>query len=227
MGKVYFTPTFFKFLKDLKKNNNRLWFHANKERYEKEVRNPFLDFIGELGPQLRKISKHMVADNSPTGGSMFRIYRDTRFAKDKTPYKTAASAKFRHANRDVHAPGFYLHLEPGECYSAAGIWHPEPPTLSQIRDSISSHPSKWKAMLENKNFKKHYKLEGDTLVRPPKGYDPNHPFIDDIKRKDFLVWMEFGEKEICSSHFMDSFLDACQKASPLVEFITQSLNLPW
>jgi len=92
MGKSYFTPAVFKFLKELKKNNNRPWFQANKERYEKIVRNPLLDFIGDLGPHLRKISPHIVVDNSPSGGSMFRIYRDTRFAKDKTPYKTHVAA---------------------------------------------------------------------------------------------------------------------------------------
>jgi uncharacterized protein (TIGR02453 family) len=228
MKKIYFQPSFFKFLRDLKKNNNRLWFNANKERYELEVRNPLLDFIGEAGPDLRKISKNVVADNSPTGGSMFRIYRDTRFSKDKTPYKTAASAQFRHTQgKDVHAPGFYLHLEPGEVFVGGGIWHPEPPTLAQIRDSIASHPAKWKAVLQERTFKKRFKLDGDSLVRPPKGYDPAHPFIEDLKRKDFFVSAQFSEKDACSDHFMELFVKACQDADPLIEFLTASMNLPW
>ncbi len=228
MKKSHFQPSFFKFLRDLKKNNNRLWFQANKERYELEVRNPLLDFIGEVGPHLRKISKNIVADNSPTGGSMFRIYRDTRFSKDKTPYKTAASAQFRHTQgKDVHAPGFYLHLEPGEVFSGAGIWHPEPPTLAQIRDSIFSHPAKWKAVLQEKNFKKNFEMEGEKLVRPPKGYDPAHPFIEDLKRKDYFVGTQFSEKEACSPDFMERFVESCRIASPLMEFLVSALNLPW
>ncbi|HEY5038590.1 MAG TPA: TIGR02453 family protein, partial [bacterium] len=117
MKKSYFTPAFFKFLKDIKANNNRPWFLANKERYEKVVRNPLLDFIGDVGPSLRKISKNIIADNSPTGGSMFRIYRDARFSKDKTPYKTHASARFPTSrDKNAHAPGYYLHLSPGEVF---------------------------------------------------------------------------------------------------------------
>lgn len=228
MGKVYFNPTFFGFLKQLKKSNNRPWFHANKERYELMVRNPLLDFIGEVGPHLRKISKHIVADNSPMGGSMFRIYRDTRFSKDKTPYKTAASAKFRLSrSKEIHAPGYYIHLEPGEVFCGAGIWHPEAPTLTQIRDYLAGHPQKWKSALANKNFKKHCTLEGEKLVRPPKGYDPHHPLIEDLKRKDFTCYTALDEKTACSPHLMEVFIESCEAAAPLMEFLNQSLLLPW
>ncbi len=159
---------------------------------------------------------------------MFRIYRDTRFGKDKTPYKTAASAQFRHTQgKDVHAPGFYVHLEPDEVFSGSGIWHPEAPTLAQIRDSISSHPAKWKAVLNEKTFKKKFKLDGDSLVRPPKGYDPEHPFIVDLKRKDFMVGSQFSEKEACSPHFMENLVESFREANPLMEFLMSALNLPW
>ncbi len=228
MGKVYFNKSFFDFLRELKKNNNRPWFHANKERFEQLVRNPMLDFIGEVGPHLRKISKHMTADNSPMGGSMFRIYRDTRFSKDKTPYKTAASAKFRHArSSDVHVPGYYIHLEPGEVFCGAGIWRPEAPTLAQIRDYLAAHPQKWKSVLNNKNFKKHCTLEGDKLVRPPKGYDPNHPLIEDLKRKDFICFTALDEKTACSSRLMEVFIESCKASAPLMQFLAESLLIPW
>jgi uncharacterized protein (TIGR02453 family) len=228
MGKIYFKPDFFRFLRDLKKNNNRLWFQANKERYERTVRNPLLDFIGEAGPFLRQISKNITADNSSMGGSMFRIYRDTRFSKDKTPYKTAAAAQFRHVRgKDVHAPGYYLHLEPGEVFCGAGIWHPEAPILNQIRDYLANHPQKWKAVLADKNFKKHCVLEGDKLVRPPKGFDPNHPLIEDLKRKDFTTFTSLDEKTACSPHFMEIFIESCRNSAPLMEFLAQSLLLPW
>jgi uncharacterized protein (TIGR02453 family) len=228
MGKTYFKPSFFEFLRELKKNNNRPWFHANKERYEQTVRNPLLDFIGEVGPHLRQISKSIVVDNSPMGGSMFRVYRDTRFSKDKTPYKTAASAQFRHERgKDVHAPGYYLHLEPGEIFCGGGIWHPELPTLNQIREYLANHPEKWKAVLANKTFKKHCAMEGDKLVRPPKGFDPDHPLIEDLKRKDFTSFTALDEKTACSPHLMEAFIESCKASAPLMEFLAQALQLTW
>lgn len=228
MPKTYFDPAFFKFLRDLKSHNNRPWFQANKERYEKTVRNPLLDFIGELGPPLRKISKAIIVDNSPTGGSMFRIYRDTRFAKDKTPYKTAASAHFRTArSKDVHSPGYYLHLEPGEVFSGGGIWHPEAPVLHQIRDYLAAHPSAWKAVLKDKKFKKHCTVEGEKLARPPKGYPPGHELIEYLKYKDFTFFTQFKEKEACSPGFLDKFVEACAAAAPFMEFLSKALMMEW
>src|SRR5580658_5321641 len=186
MKRSHFTPAFFKFLKDIKKNNNRPWFLANKERYEKTVRNPLLDFIGDVGPDLRKISRHIVVDNSPSGGSMFRIYRDTRFSKDKTPYKTHASAHFPLSwQKDIHAPGYYLHLAIGEVFSGGGIWHPDGPVLGQIRDYLVNHAREWKAILAGKDFKRHCTLEGEKLVRPPKGFPPDHEMIEYLKYKDY------------------------------------------
>ncbi|HET9869905.1 MAG TPA: DUF2461 domain-containing protein, partial [bacterium] len=139
--RAYFTPALFAFLKKLKKNNNRPWFKAHQEDYERLVRNPLLDFIGELGPSLRGVSPHLFVDNSPQGGSMFRIYRDTRFSKDKTPYKTHVAAWFPLSRRkDVHTPGFYIHLAPGEVFVGGGIWHPDAPTLGVIRDYLARHP---------------------------------------------------------------------------------------
>ena len=228
MKKSHFTPEFFKFLRDLKKNNNRPWFQSNKERYEKTVRNPLLDFIGELGPPLRKISKHLIVDNSPSGGSMFRIYRDTRFSKDKTPYKTHASAHFRTApNKDVHSPGLYLHLEPEEVFSGGGIWHPEGPVLGQIRDYLAHHPTEYKSVLANKTFKSFCTIEGEKLQRPPKGFDPAHELIEHLKYKDFTFFTQFSEREACSPHFLDSYVESCAAAAPYMAFLSKALLLPW
>lgn len=228
MKKSHFTPALFKFLRELRANNNRAWFTANKERYEKTVRNPLLDFIGELGPHLRKISRHIVVDNSPMGGSMFRIYRDTRFSKDKTPYKTHAAAQFRtHRSKDVHSPGYYLHLEPGEVYAGGGIWRPEAPVLNQIRDYLAHHPSAWKAVLKDKNFKKHCSVEGEKLQRPPKGYPPDHELIEDLKYKDFIFFTQFSEKEACAPNFMERYVEACAAAAPYMEFLSKALMMEW
>ena len=130
-------PALFDFLRELKANNERPWFEENKARYRAEVQGPMLDFIQAFAEPLAEISPHFRADPRANGGSLFRIYRDTRFSKDKTPYKTNVGAHFRHeAGKDAHAPGFYLHLEPGMCFAGCGVWHPDSPTLGRIRDAI-------------------------------------------------------------------------------------------
>src|SRR5262249_43032298 len=121
---LMFSPATFKFLRELEANNRREWFNANKERYLRDARDPMLEFIAAFAPRLRKISARFVADPSPSGGSMFRIYRDTRFSKDKSPYKTHVAAHFQHASsgEEMMAPGFYVSLAPGECFMGAGLW---------------------------------------------------------------------------------------------------------
>ncbi len=226
--RVYFAPSFFKFLKELKTHNNRAWFQDNKERYEKLIRNPLLDFIGDVGPSLRRISPQIIADNSPSGGSMFRIYRDTRFSKDKTPYKTHAAARFPTTReKDVHTPGYYLHLQPGEIFSGGGIWRPEAPVLSKIRDSIAHDPSKWKTVMADPKFKKHCLFDGEKLQRPPKGYDPGHELIEFLKYKDFTFYTQFDEKQAGSLRFLEAFVESCAAASPMMRFLSDALNLPW
>ena len=138
-SKAHVTPELFEFFRQLKRNNNREWFQKNKARYEERVRDPLLELVADFEPHLHKISPHLVADSRPVGGSLFRIYRDVRFSKDKTPYKTAAGVRFPHEEcKDVHAPGFYLHLEPGEVFAGAGIWRPDAATLRRVRDRIVS-----------------------------------------------------------------------------------------
>src|SRR5205807_6149668 len=137
------------------------------------------------------------------GGSMFRVHRDVRFSPDKSPYKTHAAARFAHtAGRDIHAPVYYFHLAPGEIFLAAGLWHPEPETLAKIRDTIVKQPQKWKRAVSDAAFKSHWDLgDGDKLTRPPKGYDPEHPMIEDLKRRSFAAGAELSEAEACSPQF--------------------------
>jgi uncharacterized protein (TIGR02453 family) len=228
MSQACFTPELFKFLRELKQNNNRPWFRANRERYERTVRNPFLDFIGELGPRLRRISPKIWVNSSPTGGSMFRIYRDARFSRDKSPYKTHVAARFPLTpNRDVHSPGYYLHLQPGEVYSGGGIWRPEPPVLGRIRDYLARHPRRWKEVFSDRKFKRLCVFEGERLQRPPKGYDPHHELIEFLKYKDFTFYTQFDERQACSAGFPDKVVESCAAAAPLMEFLAQALGLPW
>jgi len=222
----YFGPELFRFLSQLKKNNRRDWFQTNKPRYEQDVRDPLLGFITDFGPRLSKISSHFVADPRPAGGSMFRIYRDTRFSKDKTPYKTMAAAQFRHQDgKDVHAPGFYLHLEPGNVFVGTGIYHPDNRTLTKIRDAIVDHPDRWRRIITSRAFKENWALGGDSLKNPPRGYDPEHPFIEDLKRKDFVTMTELSEEDACAPDFLNRFSKACRQTSPFVEFLTHAVGL--
>ena len=223
---TYFSPAFFKFLRDLKSNNNRPWFEANKSRYEEDVRQPLTQFVIDFAPHLEKISPHFVADPRPSGGSVFRIYRDVRFSKDKTPYKTNAGAHFRHAaGKDVHTPGFYLHLEPGEVFVGAGLWQPDPPTQAQIRDAIVARPRDWQKI--KSALPPSFTMDGEQLSRPPRGYDANHPLIDDLRRKDFVVSTTFTEKAACAPDFLDQFVATCRTVSPFVRFLTESVGQPW
>ena len=220
----HFSRQLFQFLKALRRNNNREWFQENKALYESLVRDPLLRFIAELSPGLLGISRHLLADPRPAGGSMFRIYRDVRFSNDKSPYKTHAAAQFRHrrASRDVHAPGFYLHLEPGQCFGGAGLWRPDSQTLLRVRTAIASQSAEWRAVR-----RAGLELEGESLTRPPKGFDPSHPFIEDLRRKDFIAGVSFTEHQVCASNFLSRYLDACHRMSPLMKFLTQAVDLPW
>jgi uncharacterized protein (TIGR02453 family) len=227
-NRAHFSPALFSFLRSLAKNNNREWFQEHKERYEADVRDPLLRFIGDFGPRLRSISKSYVADPRPTGGSMLRIYRDTRFSKDKTPYKTAAGAHFQHEDRgEQSAPGFYLHLEPGQVFAGMGIWHPDAPSLQKIRDAIAAPRSSWRQAAADRDFAARCKMGGESLQRPPKGYDPEHPSIEDLKRKDFVASTDFTEKDACAPDFLDRFTEACAASAPFMKFLTKAVGLQW
>ena len=224
--KAHFSRKLFNFLSDLEKNNNREWFTANKLRYESEVKAPLLRFIEDFGPRLEKISPYLMADPRPVGGSMFRIYRDVRFAKDKRPYKGHAAAQFRHsAGKDAHAPGLYLHLEPKNVFAGAGIWRPHSAGLKLIREGIVADPKGYKRMMNGKSFKETWTMGGDSLKRPPRGFDPKHELIDELKRKDFIAVSNFSDKEACAPAFLDDFASRCRAAKPLLRFLTQSLDV--
>ena len=226
MPNPYITPRTFAFLKELAANNDREWFNARKERYHAEVRDPLLAFVADFGPRLAKISKNLVADPRPVGGSLFRIYRDTRFSGDKRPYKTHAGLTFRHVDgRDVHGPIFYLHLEPGSVFMAAGIWRPDGETLGKIRDAIVARPDRWKRVLASRGVA--LDAGHERLKRPPRGYDPEHPCVEDLKRKSFTASTRFSQKQACAPDFPARFATACRQKTPLMEFLTHAVGLPW
>ncbi len=225
-GKIYFTKDTFSFLESLKKNNSKDWFQAHKKEYEQNVRFPLIDFIQDISAPLEKISSHFIADPRLVGGSMFRINRDVRFSSDKSPYKTNAGAHFRHeAGKNAHAPGYYLHIEPENVFAGAGIWRPDNNALTQIREMIVAEPEEWKKSLSGKAMKNIRSHEGESLKKPPKGFDPNHPLISDLKQKDFAVSFSFTDHEACNKDFMEKYTQFCRSCIPYMRLLTRALKL--
>jgi len=225
-----FPKDFFAFFRELKAHNERPWFEANKQRFRDSVQAPMSAFIADMAPRLKKVSKNFVADPKPNGGSMFRIYRDVRFSKDKRPYKEHAACHFRHAaGKDVHAPGFYMHFGAGEVYFGGGMYMPDASALGRIRDAIVQSPAAWKAVKVNRAFVEAFgELGGDdVLLRAPRGYDPEHPLIDDIKRKSFFA-MEQGDMKLASSaKLVDAVAETFDAASPLMKFLCKAQGVPF
>ncbi len=215
-----------RFLVQLAENNEREWFKENKHRYEAYVLEPALEFINAMGPRLEKISRHFVAIGKRTGGSLMRVYRDTRFSKNKTPYKTNVGIQFRHElGKDVHAPGFYVHIQPKNCFLGTGIWRPDSDSLAAIRSSIAENSGNWKRARDAKRFVAHFRFGGDRLKRPPRGYAANHPYIEDLRRKDFIAVAEFPISRIRSSGFIDEVAARYATAKPLMKFLCAALDL--
>ena len=221
--KSYFSPEFFKFLRSLARNNNRGWFQKNKHRYENFVLTPSLRFIKDSGNELRAVSPYLVADPRPFGGSLFRIYRDIRFSKDKSPYKTNVAMEFWHRRGGKKSyTGLYLHLAPGQSFAGAGIWHPDSPTLNRVRKAIVSRAEAWRRVKESG-----LKIEGASLKRPPAGFDPGHPFVEDLKMKDITSGVRFSNAQVTGPRFMEDFIEAGKKLDPLNRFLAEALGLPW
>jgi uncharacterized protein (TIGR02453 family) len=225
---TYFSSALFKLLRELAQNNRRDWFQANKSRYEESIRHPAQRFIVDFGARLQKISPHFTADPRPVGGSLFRIHRDVRFSKDKSPYKTHVGIHFPHrAKKSPHVPGFYLHLDPKNVFVGVGIWHPDGPTLKKIRDAIVAKPADWKRVRDDKRFRARFDLGGESLKRPPRGYDPEHRYVEDLKRKDFVGFASISQKDVTSPRFLDAFVEHCRAGSPYVRWLCRAIGLPF
>ncbi len=227
MSQRHFTPAVFRFLRDLARNNDRDWFQANRERYLDEARDPALRFITDFGAHLARISPHFRADPRPSGGSLFRIYRDIRFSRDKSPYKTHLGIHFRHeAGKSAHAPGFYLHLEPRACFMGVGIWRPDTATLVRLRRLVADDPDAWRAMTTDPRFATKFSITGERLKRPPRGFPADHPLVEVLKLKDFTALTPLTQRSITSAGFVEDFAELCQAGMGLNRFICRALDLP-
>jgi uncharacterized protein (TIGR02453 family) len=235
----YFTPATFRFLRALKRNNRRDWFHAHKDDYENAVKAPALRLITDLAEPLRALSPQLVASPRAVGGSLFRIHRDTRFASDKSPYKTHVGMSFYHAATKatargslgtaalgrLDAPVLYLHLEPGACFAGGGIWHPQPATLKRLRDFLIDNPRSWKQATRAPAFRRVFELDGETLSRPPRGYDREHELIEDLKRKDFIASSALADADLLRPDLVRLLLRRFRLMRPMLDWLCASVEL--
>ena len=223
-----FEPETLAFLEQLSRNNNREWFKENKSRYEEQVLDVALRFIQSMHDPLHDIAPHFVAQATRMGGSLMRVYRDTRFSKNKLPYKTNIGIQFRHEQaRDVHAPGYYVHVDPEQVFIGVGMWRPESDALRGIRERIAAKPAEWRRASRDKAFLRHFELGGESLTRPPRGFDKDHELIEDIKRKSFMGVKNLDRDDCLKPQFQRTVETAFKNATPFMRFLCKSVGVPF
>jgi uncharacterized protein (TIGR02453 family) len=221
-----FDPETLAFLRELSANNNREWFKENKSRYEEQVLDVALRFIQSMQDPLHEIAPQFVAQATRVGGSLMRVYRDTRFSKNKTPYKTNIGIQFRHNQaKDVHSPGYDVHIDPEQVFVGVGMWRPESDALQGIRQRIATRPGEWRHTVDDKGFSRHFTLGGESLTRPPRGFDKELEFIDDIKRKSFLGIRELPLGAPTGAQFQRIVETSFNAAEPFMRFLCRSVGV--
>ncbi len=220
---AWFSHDLFDFFEDLQAHNDREWFQAHKAQYESVVKDACHAFIEALAPRLSPLSSQIDVSKR----AMFRIYRDTRFSADKTPYKTNAALHFRHKGAEgVSSPGFYLHLAPEECLMGVGIYGPDSATLRKLRDRIVADREGF-AALEHALRSSGFTWFGESLTRIPRGFDKDDPAAEALKRKHAIVSAPLTHDAAVSDDFLDRFVGLCASAAPLVADQCKTLGLPW
>jgi len=216
-------PLILKFLKDLARNNDRDWFEKNKPKYL-EAKAGFEDFLEAVHKEFLKFDEGLAGLNPRKLG--FRIYRDVRFSKDKRPYKTNMGAGFSPGGKLVQEPGYYIHIQPGgESFIAGGIYMPSPENLASIRQEIDYNTDKFLKVLNNKKFKSYYPQldDFDMLKTAPKGYPKDHPHIDLLKYKSYIVSHSFTDAEVADPKFIKNIAAAAKNIKPLNDFLKEAL----
>jgi uncharacterized protein (TIGR02453 family) len=213
-----------KFLKSLARNNDREWFEKNKDTYL-QLKDAFEAFVGDV------LTEMIAFDPSLSGLEpkrlTYRIYRDVRFSKNKTPCKTNMGAAISSGGKTMGIPGYYFQLEPGgKSFVAAGLYMPEAETLSKIRQEIDYNGERLQKILKEPKFRKLYSnlWTGDALKSAPKGYAKDHPQIEFLKLKSFLVEHSFTDEETISKSFRKKLVDSMRTAQPLIEFLKEGLD---
>ena len=226
---MVFSEELIDFLVGLSANNSRAWFNARKDVYESVLREPALEYVRQVGGPLADISPHMKASDRKQGGSLMRIYRDVRFSRDKSPYKTNVGIQFRHeSGNDVHAPGYYVHISIDECFIGAGSWMPDRDALLAYRRAVSEHPREWLALKEIAESDD-WTIDGhqDRLKRPPRGFSADDPMIEDIKRKHFIVTHRMDVEDVTAPDFVDYTIERFRESKDWMAFLTRAIGLPF
>lgn len=214
-------------LMELQAHNDREWFKANEKRYEALVRGPALDFIRAMAEPLRALSEHLVADDRKAGGSLMRIHRDTRFSKDKAPYKTNVGIQFRHgAGKDVHAPGVYLHLAPDECFLGVGLWQPEPEPLQKLREAVAEKWPRWSGILAAPGLAG-WEQFGEGLKRVPRGFPADHPGAAELRRTSFIASAKVDFAELTEADTIARVTARLAGTRDYMAFLCEALSLPF
>jgi uncharacterized protein (TIGR02453 family) len=211
------------FLKKLSRNNNREWFEKNKSRYL-EIKDEFEAFVTEVLHDMTAFDESLAGLNPKK--LTFRIYRDVRFSKDKTPYKTNVSAGISPAGKGMGVPGYYFQIEPGNnSMVAAGMYQPSPENLAKIRQEIDYNGGRLVSVLQEKKFKKIFGelWNEDRLKTMPKGYQAEHPYSDLLKLKSFMVLRTFTDAEVTEKRFQKALIDTMKTGKSLNDFLTEGL----
>jgi len=217
-------PSSLKFLKELKKNNNKSWFEQHRNQYE-ITKADFHAFLEGLIPAVGSFDAPI--GNLAVKDCIFRINRDVRFSKDKSPYKSNMAGYFNKGGKKSNGAGYYIHIEPGKSFAGGGIWMPLAPDLSKIRQEIDYNFMEWKKLVNNAAFKKTFTrgvLSDDTLVRPPKGYDETNKAIDYLKMKSFTVMRSFTDAEVQDKAFTKEAAKTFRIMKPMIDFLNTALE---
>lgn len=212
-----------KFLKDIAKNNNRDWFEKNKAKYL-NAKTQFEDFLESFHTELVKVDERLASLNPRKQG--FRIYRDVRFSKDKRPYKVNMGAGFSPGGKMVQEPGFYVHIEPGKSFIAAGIYMPDSANLAKIRQEIDYSSKEFLKILNDKRFTKYFSGldDFDRVKTAPKGYPKDHPQIELLKNKSFITSHSFSDAEVKDKKFVKQLAEVCKAVKPLNDFLQEAIS---
>ena len=227
MAKPYFTRALFSFLKDLAAHNDRAWFNDHRDRYEEHYRDAGVRFVADFGPQIRAVSPHLVVDPRPHGGSLLRIFRDIRFKKDKRPYKTHVGMSFAHeSGKGIHAPGIYLHLEPGGSFVAGGLWRPPTAVLRPIRQAMVAAPDRWRTVIASLTDAG-YENFGEQLQRVPAGFPGDHPLADELRWKSHGFSIGLTQQDVLSTDAHERIGAAILPLRPYLALICEAIDQPF
>ena len=214
-----------KFLKDLKKNNSKEWFEKNRKQYESAKQN-FNELTQEIILSFGKIDS-TIAHLEPKK-CVFRINRDVRFSKDKSPYKTNMGLFLSKSGKNATHAGYYFHLEPGECFIGGGLYMPMPDILAKVRQEIDYNWREFNKIITNKkfisNFKELDKSKEFTLTRPPKGYDVNNPAIEFIKMKTWIAGKKINDEELLDKKIVKNMVGSFEALKPTIDFFNRAID---